>query len=230
MSENTFVVEKICPVCEKPTRIAKTRSRLNVLRRDEDGYVQFENFNPCYYTVWICEHCGYAADEKTFTSTFAERHLKILRNALLNRNIKIPFTEERTLENATTSFLLALKFLEILKGKSSKRAKYAHQLAWIFREAGDKVREEEFLRMAAEFYEDALATERFPIDTLTDNTVIYVLAAIYYRLGERQKTTTYLSQLINDKELRQTDPRIYDKARDLWRDIRAAKKQSGARG
>ena len=225
MVGKTFVVERTCPVCEKTTRIVKTRSRINVVSRDEDGCVHYENFNPCYYTIWICEHCGYAADEATFTAKMPERHLKILRNVLLKRNIKIPFTEERTTENALTAFRLALKYLEILKGKSSKRAKYAHQMAWIYREDGDKDMEEEFLRKAVEFYEDALATERFPIDALTDNMVTYVIAAIYYRLGETPKATAYLSQLISDQELRQTEPRIYDKARDLWGEIRAAKKK-----
>ncbi len=225
MAEKTFVVEKICPVCEKSTRIVKTRSRLTVLSHDEDGCTHYENFNPCYYTIWICEHCGFAADETTFTTKIPDRHLKILRGILLKKNIKIPFAEERTLRNAETSFRLALKYLELINGKASKRAKYAHQLAWIFREAEDKVQEEEFLIKAAEFYEEALSKEHFPIGLLTDNAVTYIIAAIYYRLGDSQKTTIYLSQLINDQELRQNDPRIYDRARDLWQEIRARKKK-----
>jgi len=221
----TFVVERVCPVCEKMTRIVKTRSRLNVLARDMDGCIHYENFNPCYYTIWVCEHCGFAADEATFISKLPERYLKVLRNALLTRNIKFPFNEERTIENALTAFRLALKYQEILKGKSSKRAKYNHQVAWIYREDGDKYMEEEFLKRAVEFYEDALATEHFPIGNLTDNAVTYIIAAIYWRLGEMQKATLYLSQLINDQELRQSDPRIYDKARDLWQEIRAKRKK-----
>lgn len=227
--EKTFIVKRNCPVCEKETRIIKTRSRINVLDRDEDGYIHYENFNPYYYTIWVCEHCGYAADEATFEAKMPERHLKILRPALEAEKTKFPFAEERTAGDAETAFLLALKYLDLIKGKSSKRAKYAHQLAWIFRDSGDKRQEEEYLNMAAEFYEDALATERFPIGALTDNAVIYVLAAIYYLLGDQQKTTIYLSQLINDKELRNSDPRIYDKSRDLWGEIRAAKKKQLAK-
>ena len=227
MVGKTFVVEKICPVCEKSTRVVKTRSRINVLGRDEDGFVRYEDFNPYYYTIWICEHCGFAADEKTFTSNVPNRYLKILRNVLLTRNIKIPFTAERTLGDATTSFRLALKYLEIIHGKSSKRAKYAHQMAWLFREAGDTIQEAEFMNKAAEFYEDALATERFPIDALTDNTVIYLLAAIYCRLGDKKKATLYLSKIMSDQEIRSTEPRIFDRARDLWGEIRAEKRKSG---
>ena len=144
---------------------------------------------------------------------------------MLTKNIKIPFVEERTLGEASTAFRLALKFLDLIHGKSSKKAKYAHQLAWVYREAGDTTQEHEFLAKAAEFYEDALMRESFPIGELTDNAVMYIVAAINWRLGERQKATTYLSRLISDKGVREREPRIHDKARDLWGDIRAAKKK-----
>ena len=220
--EKTFVVEKICPVCEKEFHVVKTRSRLMVTRRDDDGCTHYENFNPYYYTVWVCEHCGFAADEATFTTKIPDRHLTILRAVLLTKNIKIPFAEERTLENAATAFRLAIKFQELIRGKSSKRAKYAHQMAWIYREAGDKTQEDECLTKAAEFYEDALMRESFPIGELTDNAVMYLIAAIYNRLGDRKKATSYLSKLISDQGVREREPRVHDKARDLWGDMRAA--------
>ena len=221
----TFIVEKVCPICEKTFRVVKTRSRIMVLTRDDDACVHYENFNPYYYTVWVCEHCGFAADETTFTTKIPDRHLQILRAVLLTKNIKIPFVEERTLENASTAFRLALKFQELIRGKSSKQAKYAHQLAWIYREAGDKIQENEFLTKAADFYEDALMRESFPIGELTDNAVIYLVAAISNRLGDRKKATSYLSRLIGDQGVRDREPRIYDKARDLWGDMRAERKK-----
>ena len=221
MVGNTFVVEKFCPVCENMTRVVKTRSRITVLSRDDDACTHYKNFCPYYYTVWVCEHCGFAADEMTFTTKIPDRHLAILRGVLLNKGIKIPFTEERTLGNASTAFRLALKFLELINGKASKKAKYAHQLAWIYREDGDTTQENEFMLKAAEFYEAALAKEHFPIGELTDNAVVYLVAAIYYRLGDRKKCTSYLSRLIGDQSVREREPRIYDKARDLWGDIRS---------
>lgn len=225
--DKTFVVEKICPVCEQKMRVVKTRSRIQVLSRDEDACVHYDDFNPYYYTVWVCENCGFAADEKTFTTKIPERHLKILRGVLLNKDMKIPFAAERTIENAANSFLLALKYQDLIHGKASKKAKYAHQLAWIYREADDKDLEKEYLQMAVEYYEEALVTEHFPIDALTDNAVIYLIAAIYRRLGDNKKATSYLSKLIGDKQVREMDPRVFDKARDLWSDMRAAQRKKG---
>ncbi len=223
----TFVVEKICPICEKKMRVVKTRSRIQVLSRDEDACTHYQDFNPYYYTVWVCENCGFAADENTFTTKIPDRHLNILRNILLTRDIKVPFAAERTIENAATSFRLALKYQDLIRGKASKKAKYAHQLAWIYREAGNKELETEYLQLAVEYYEQALATEHFPAEALTDNAVIYLIAAIYRRLGEEKKATPYLSKLISDQSIRSSEPRIYDKARDLWGDIRAARKKLG---
>jgi len=225
MVDKTFIVEKTCPICEKTMRVVKTRSRIMVTKRDDDACTHYEDFNPYYYTVWVCEHCGFAADEKTFTTKIPDRHLNLLRSVLLTRNIKIPFVAERTVENASTAFRLALKYLEIIHGKASKKAKYAHQLAWIYRIAGDKEQETEFLQKAAEYYEEALAKEHFPIDALTDNAVVYLVAAIYRRLGDNQKATLYLSKIIGDQGVRTREPRVYDKARDLWGDMRAGRKR-----
>jgi len=222
--EKTFIVEKFCPVCEKQFRVVKTRSRIMVTKRDDDACTHYADFNPYYYTVWTCEHCGFAADEATFTSKIPDRHLEILRTIILLKNNGVPFVEERTFHDAVEAFNLALKYMAIIHGKSSKRAKYAHQLAWIYREAGDKNAEDEALKQAVEFYEDALMRESFPIGELTDNAVTYLVAAIYNRLGDRKKATIYLSRLISDQGVREREPRIYDKARDLWSDMRAARR------
>ncbi|MBR1646879.1 MAG: DUF2225 domain-containing protein [Selenomonadaceae bacterium] len=222
MSEKTFVVEKTCPVCEEKTRVVKTRSRLAVLKRDEDGCVHYENFNPYFYTIWTCEHCGFAADEKTFTTKMNDRHLKILRNELLKNKFGVEFVEERTIKNATFALKLAISYLESVEGKFSKMAKYAHQLAWIYRDAGDEDNEKIFLQDAATFYDSALAKENFPVEGLTDSATIYLIAAIYWRLGEYEKCETYLSRLMKDDGLRYRDPKLYDKVRDLWGDVRGA--------
>ena len=66
MGEYTFIVEKPCPMCEKTTRVVKLKSRMISEKTDEDFCVHYKNFNPYLYRIWYCEHCGYAADEKTF--------------------------------------------------------------------------------------------------------------------------------------------------------------------
>ena len=222
MSDKTFTVEKTCPICKESTRVVKVRSRLPVLKRDEDGCVHYEDFNPYYYTVWTCEHCGFAADEKTFTTKMPDRHLKILRGDLLANKFGIDFVEERTLDDAIFAFKLAISYVEQVEGKFSTQAKYAHQLAWIYRDAGDEKNERKFLERAAKLYDSALAKETFPVDGLSDSGAVYLIGAIYWHLGEPEKSAAYLSRLVGDDGLRSRDPRLFDKVRDLWGDVRAA--------
>ena len=53
--------------------------------------------------------------------------------------------------------------------------------------------------------------------------VIYLMGAIYFRLGEAETATQYLSRIISDNDSRIQERKLYEKARRLWQDIRAAK-------
>ena len=222
MSDKTFVVKKTCPICQDETRVVKVRSRLPVLKRDEDGCVHYEDFNPYFYTVWTCEHCGFAADEKTFTTKMPDRHLKILRGELLKNKFGVDFVEERTLDDAVFAFKLAISYVEQVEGKFFTQAKYAHQLAWVYRDVPDEDNERKYLEQAARLYDASLAKETYPIEGLSDSGATYLIGAIYWRLGEAEKCGVYLSRLMKDDGLRSRDPRLYDKVRDMWGDVRSA--------
>ncbi|MBR4904626.1 MAG: DUF2225 domain-containing protein [Selenomonadaceae bacterium] len=221
MLEKNFLTTRTCPVCEEKTRVMKTRSRLKPSSVDDDGCAHFSDFNLYYYTIWICENCGFAADEKTFMTRMPNRHLNILRKVLLNREIKIPFTEERTIEYALTSYRLALRYLDIISGKASKRAKFTHQLAWLYRDDGDKELEATFLKKAEKLYKEALETEHFPTENLTECTVHYLLATIHRRLNEPNEAVEYLSKVIHNPSARNQDYRAYEQAQELWEEMRA---------
>ena len=61
---------------------------------------------------------------------------------------------------------------------------------------------------------------------MSDGLCMYLIGAIYYRMGEIEKATQYLSRIIGDNNIRSSDPKLYDKTRNLWEDVRAAKKES----
>lgn len=221
MDSHTFMVEKPCPVCMKKTRVIKTRSRLMVEKTDEDFCVHYKGFNPYYYKIWVCEHCGYAADEKTFLEKMPERQRKALWEFLAKKQIEFEFKEERDLPDAIASFQLALSYLDIIESPPSKKASLNLQLGWIYRFNEDKEKEDEYLQKAAELYDLSITKERYPIGNLTDSGAMYLVGALYYRLGELDKCAQHLSRIIGDQSVRAREPKIFDKARDLWGDVRA---------
>lgn len=223
--DNSFVVEKLCPICEKETRVVKTRSRLVVEKRDEDLCVHYKGFNPYYYRIWVCEHCGFAADESTFMNRMPNKHREKLREFIKQKDLDIEFIETRTLPDAVASFIMALTYLDLINGPASKKASYNLNVAWLYREYPEYLdREQKYLELAAEQFDESLSKERYPVGGLTDMAAIYLIGAIYYRLGNFEKCTQYLSKIISDQDTRTREPKVFDKARDLWGDIRAEKK------
>lgn len=225
MNPHTFMVEKPCPVCLKNTRVIKTRSRIPVERTDEDHCIHYKGFNPYYYTVWICEHCGFAADEKNFLKRLPDRDRKKIWEYLSRKQFDIEFNEERDLPDAVASYRLALSYLDMMKAPLSRKAAFNLQLAWIYRLSGEEgefaEEEREYMEKAAELYDLSISTERYPSGNLTDSGALYLVGAIYYRLGDLEKCAQHLSRLIGDNTLKSREPKVYDEARDLWGDVRA---------
>lgn len=220
MGEFTFTVQKTCPICGESTRIVKTKSKLMVEKTDEDFCVHYKGFNPYFYKIWFCEHCGFAADEKTFLGTMPSLHKKKIQEFLAQRKLGMQFVEERGIPDAVASFKLAIFYAEMTDQPLARRAGLYLELAWIYRADGEQEKEAEMMQRAADLYDTSLMTERYPINGLSDNTVVYLVGAIYFRMKDYEKSTQYLSRIIGDQSIRDNDNRLYKRARDLWQTIR----------
>lgn len=225
MGQYTFTVEKKCPVCGETTRVVKVKSKLLAERTDEDFCVHYKDFNPYFYKIWFCEHCGFAADEKTFLGSIPLTHKRKIQEFLNSRKLGLKFVEERQVPDAVASFKLAIFYTELTGQSLAKRAGLYLELGWIYRASEEKEREDEMLERAISLYDRSLMTERYPINGLSDNTVIYLIGALYYRLHDFEKSTQYLSRIIGDQRIRDEDIVLYKRARDLWQRVREEKKE-----
>ncbi len=225
MGQYTFTVEKKCPVCGETTRVVKVKSKLLAERTDEDFCVHYKDFNPYFYKIWFCEHCGFAADEKTFLGSIPLTHKRKIQEFLNSRKLGLKFVEERQVPDAVASFKLAIFYAELTGQSLAKRAGLYLELGWIYRASEEKEREDEMLERAISLYDRSLMTERYPINGLSDNTVIYLIGALYYRLHDFEKSTQYLSRIIGDQRIRDEDIVLYKRARDLWQRVREEKKE-----
>lgn len=226
MGEFTFTVEKTCPVCGESTRVVKTKSKLAVERTDEDFCVHYKDFNPYLYKIWFCEKCGYAADEKTFLGSMPVVHKKKIKEFLDSRQLGMQFVEERGVPDGVAAYKLAIFYAEMTDQPLAKRAGMYLGLAWIYRYSGEQDKEFEMMQKAAELYDQSIMTERYPQNGMSDDTAVYLVGAIYYRMQEYEKATQYLSRLIGDQGLRDRDIQLYKRARDLWQSIREDKDEA----
>ena len=227
MAEYTYTVEKPCPVCGEKTHVTKLKARLITLGTDEDFCVHYQGVNPYRYRVWLCEHCGFAADEKQFTEEpLSARDKAKIQELLEGRKINLPYTEERTVEDAIRAYKLAIYFVERVGWPLQKKAGYCMGMAWVYRDTEEHEKEAEMLRCAAELYEKSVMTEHYPIHGMSDSMALYIAGAAYYRMGDYEKATQMLSQIMSDQEVRKNDVKLFERTQNLWLDLREKKAEA----
>ena len=222
----TLVLERPCPVCENLTRVVKTKTRQIVDTRDVDLCIHYKNFNPYLYYVWACENCGYAAEETKFLSPMPKRTRGRIKSFLISNNLVMPFLRERNIQEAMSFYEMAILFSEAFEPSAGRQAGLYQKMAWIQRYEGNNEEELKYLKKTAELYEESFGTERYPIGNVNNTTAMYITAATHYLLKEFESATKLLSRIIENHSLRSSSPNLYDRARDLWQDIRKSQEKS----
>ena len=224
----TLVVEKDCPICGEKTKVTTSKTRLIAEVSDLDFCMHFKNFNPYLYSIYVCENCGYAASEVRFQERYSQRVKKEIKAFLDANKFKTPFVEERDKEEALTLYEMAIYFNEMFERSPGRQAILYQKMAWICRIENDTEKEKEYLLKCAELFEESITSERYPIDKVSDNRATYIIGANYFMLEEYDKAVKYLGNIISSSSVRKSSPKIYEKARDIWQEIRAIKNGSKA--
>ena len=216
----TVVLQKRCPICEKNSRVIKPKARLNVEKRDLDYCVHYKDFDPYLYTIFACEHCGFVAEEKKFSGAIPNKIREKLREFLSQNDMKLPFVEDRTVDDALSFFELAILFSELTDQSKGRQAILNLNAAWLCRCESLPDREREFMEQAAEDFASALDNERWPINGISDDMATYLCAAIYFLLKDYDNATKWLGRTMNNATLRATAPKLFEQARDIWQEIK----------
>jgi len=201
-----------CPVCQKAIEITKVKvNGCKIASRDTDFCIHYEDINPIYYDVWVCEHCGYAAQSDKFEEV-SPRDADIILSKITPRWNKRNFSGERTVEHAIETFKLALLCLQLRKAKNNDIAKVCVRLAWLYRIKKDH-KEIEFLQFALKCYSDIYDRENFPVDKLDEFTCLYMIGELHRRVGDIEEAIQWFSRLISSPEARK-NPNLVEQARD----------------
>ncbi len=214
MNENLYNKAIKCPVCSKNFNITKVKAKgCKIASRDTDFCVYYENLNPIFYDIWVCEHCGYASQGEKFEEVNS-KDCKILLEKLAPRWTKRSFAGERNVDTAIEAFKLALLNLQVRNARSSEFAKICIRLAWLYRIKKDQ-KEQEFIKHAVRYYSETYEKERFPVDKLDEFTCLYMIGELNRRAGNYEEAVKWLSRLISSPEARK-NPVLMETARDQY--------------
>lgn len=222
MLDTLFSVEKKCPICQETFPVTRVRSRLVMMRQDSDFCSYYKDINPYYYKVWMCPHCGYAAQDNYFediSPVAAER----IQRFFADRNVKIDLSGTRSREQAIVSHQLAIVCAELAAVPASRLAGLHMRLGWLYREARLAEQEQATLLKAIDYYEYVLDHENMPVGPMTELTIMYLIGDLLRRTNQSEKALLYLNKVVSNPKARQ-EKRIADLARDAWQDVRAERR------
>lgn len=216
----TLIVERPCPVCGQNTRVIQNKPNIVAENIDFDFCIHYKDFDPYLYTIWVCEKCGYAADEGKFQEKMLDRIRKPLENFLMENDFTTPFVAERSIDEALTLYEMAIQFNKIFEKSLGRQALLYQKMAWICRIEQEAEKERDFILKTAELLEQSLSTERYPIGKMTEDLATFTIGVNYFMLGDFENATKFLAKIINSNHVRVIAPKLYEKARYIWQDLR----------
>ena len=207
-----YFKEHECPVCARsfmhPT--AKLRTA-KYTHSDTDLRMYYDPIDPMYYDVIFCVHCGYAAIARNFKKISSKQELLIKEK--ISENFKpTEYPLVLSVDQAIERYKMALLSTVVKGGKDGEKAYLCLKLAWLHRDKKDEASEKEFMENALKGFTEAYQKETFPICGLEEHTLMYIMADLSRRLGDRESCLRYLGTLIVNKNV---SPKLKDKALEL---------------
>lgn len=225
MADILYTVEKSCVMCDKKFTVTKVRNRLSMLKQDSDFCTYYKEANPYYYSIWVCPHCGYAAQDTYFEEPPA--NMAAVKTFLAGRDVKVNFCGQRTRQDAVTTYKLAIFFADMAGTLPSRQASLYLKLAWLYREGGLPDEEKAMLDQAREHYEKAFLKERTPIGNMSQITLEYLIGELLRRTGRLPEALNYLAKVVGNPQAK-NEKRVLEMAREAWTLARDARKELAA--
>ncbi len=220
-----YTVDKACALCGRAFPVVRVRNRLRMIRQDADFCTVYADINPYYYDVWVCPHCGYAAQESWFAE-LKDSAADKLKAFLAGKDVQLDFSGERSRRQALDTYRLAIFYAGLTGQPASRLGALFLRMAWLFREAGDEMHERPALLEARKHYEQALMREPLPIGNLSELALEYLVAELYRRTGELDRALAGFSRIVGNPKAK-LEKRLLEMAREAWqatRDLRDGRK------
>ncbi|MDW7674540.1 MAG: DUF2225 domain-containing protein [Bacillota bacterium] len=212
---NVFFERKLtCPVCDiNFTSTAIRPSKIKRKKTHSDFYVDYEEFNPNYYLVFVCPKCGYAYLQSSQPLNLNQKNV-IKERITVNWRPR-DFGGKRDAATAIEAFKLALLCGQLTEERDNLMAGIAVHIAWIYREAQDEADEQRFMKLALTYYQRIFETATFEVDVARN---LYMLGELSRRLGDLESAFNWFRKIIDDKRI--NDATIIRLAREQYAEAR----------
>lgn len=225
MEVTPFYDKKIvCLNCKESFTTTRVRSRFaRVASTDSDfkpNYVD-SDVNPLFYNIAVCPSCGFSFTDD-FAPYFAPGAKEQIASVITAGWKPHSLGDERTIEDAIAAYKLGYLSAIVKKEKSLTTAGITLRTAWLYRILENEEEEQRFLTLARNLYEEAYSADDHVGTQMSELRVLYMVAELSWRVGDREKAVLYFSKII-EAQRTSTEPQLIEMAKERWREIREEK-------
>ncbi|WOV83432.1 DUF2225 domain-containing protein [Sporosarcina jeotgali] len=213
-----------CLNCKEPFTTTRIRSRFSrVASTDTDfkpNYVDSE-VNPLFYNIAVCPSCGFSFTDD-FAPYFAPGTKEQIASVITAGWKPHSLSGKRTIEDAIAAYKLGYLSAMVKKEKSLTTAGITLRTAWLYRILEHHEEEQRFLTLARNLYEEAYSADDHAGTQMSESRVLYMVAELSWRTGDREKAVQYFSKIIETQRT-STEPQLIEMAKERWQEIREEK-------
>lgn len=207
-----FDAEVECPVCHSQVTVKRIRrSALRLLKRDTDSMPVYRDINPLFYDIWLCNHCGYAASQSSFTQPLMKVEAELILKNISSKWRAKEYPPLYDADIAVERLKLALLSATVRKARPIDIAMLCLKLGWVYRIREDTENEVKCLNQALTGLKSAFAKGPFPVAGMDESTLAFLIGELSRRVGNYQDALDYLGRVIVDRTAKNA---LKEKARD----------------
>lgn len=212
-----------CIHCKRKFKTLKVRSTfVKVKETESDFHPIYENdVNPLLYNVFVCEHCGFSFTED-FSKYFGPGQKEEIDEKISSHWKTHNFSGERTIADALQAYQLGLVCGNIKKEQPITLAGLALRTAWLYRSIGKEEQEKRFMEISRNQYIESYSTGDYVGTSMTEIRVLYMIAELSRRIGDREKAIRHFSKVI-EMQRSSNDVKIIEMAKDQWQQMKEEK-------
>lgn len=216
--EYLFEKQICCPICEKEFPVNMIRSsKLKLKGITPDLRQSYEDFDPLWYMVWACPHCGYANFYYQFKQVNELMKKSILHELKSDNPVdyEIKFSYPRKINEVFKTFHLCYRTFTLGKSGSEDMAKLWLRLSWLYQDVGDEELYIRASRSSLERYLDTFLNTR-STSAEQDSRLCLLLGELNFRLNNNEEALKFFRKAINRKN---GSPNINRQAEDRINDV-----------
>ncbi len=223
VSKAHYVIRDMkCPNCEKDFKMPTPRyNRIRLKNTYENLRAEYEGTEPVFYEVVFCPHCGYSRLKANFDK-LNDKHRKAFKMEIGSKYRQRPNDIAITAQQALERYKFGLVTAKAMSLPASEYAVLNYKLSWVNQVLGDQVGYIQNVSSSYKWFEKALAEENFPVMSIDNDTVEYLMSVFAKDTGDYATALKHCGVVLTSAT---ASDRLKNRARDLKVDITKLKER-----